>query len=357
MRLKKKYKIMGIILLVFLITFILGISIYQYELSAIDKNNKDAIEFEIEEGTSTSMIASNLEEEGLIKSAFFFKVYVKLHNINSLKASTYTLSKNMSVKKIVDLFVGGNSYNKNVIRLTFHEGKTIEDYAKMLEEKTSITSSSFLEKMKDTTYLNTLISNYWFLTDSILNPDIYYGLEGYLAPDTYEVKDKDVTIEEIITMLLDQEEVNLEPYKQELQTLGVHSSLTLASMAELEGIKLEDRKKIVGVFQNRLKNGMNLGSDVTTYYAFHQQMTGDLTAEMFNTYNPYNTRSSKMAGQLPVGPICNPGKDSVDAAVHSSNIDALFFVADKNGAIYYNKTQSEHDRTIQEIKARGDWIW
>lgn len=357
MRLKKKYKIMGIILLILLVVVLLGSSIYHYELSAVDKNNKEEIEFEIEEGTSSSTIASNLEEEGLIKSAFFFKVYVKLHGINNLKASIYTLKKDMSVKEIIDTLIGGNSYNKNVIRLTFQEGKTIEDYASMLEDETNITKDEFLTKMKDTTYLNTLISKYWFLTEDILNSDIYYGLEGYLAPDTYEVKSKEVSLEEVITMLLDQEEQNLEPYKTALQTLGVHRSLTLASIAELEGVQLEDRKKIVGVFLNRLNAGMNLGSDVTTYYAFHQEMTGDLTAEMFNTYNPYNTRSTMMRGRLPVGPICNPEKGSIDAAVNSSSIDALFFVADKNGKIYYSKTQSEHDRTVQEIKARGDWIW
>ena len=67
--------------------------------------------------------------------------------------------------------------------------------------------------------------------------NIYYGLEGYLAPDTYNFKNKDITVEEVIKTLLDQEEKNLEPYKDKLNKMNVHEVLTLASMSELEGIK------------------------------------------------------------------------------------------------------------------------
>ena len=211
--------------------------------------------------------------------------------------------------------------------------------------------------MKDKTYLTSLINSYWFLTDTILNDDIYYGLEGYLAPDTYNFKDKDVSIEEVVKTLLDQEEKNLEPYKNKVNKANIHDILTLASMAELEGVKEKDRKMIVGVFQNRLSKNMNLGSDVTTYYAFSEDMTKDLTSEMFNTYNPYNTRSSQMAGKLPVGPICNPSKSSIEASINPTSSDYYYFVADKNGNVYYTKTSSEHSAKVKELKDKGDWIW
>ena len=329
--------------------------LYQYQVSPTDKSSNAKVEVVIKQGMSTSQIASLLKKKYLIRDEFFFKVYMKLNRRDSIKASTYYLSKNMNLDNIVSLLEKGASNTD--ISITFKEGKTIKDYAKVLSETTNISEEEFLAKMKDTTYLTSLISSYWFLTDAILDSNIYYGLEGYLAPDTYNFKDKDVTVEEVIKTLLDQEEKNLSPYKDALSKMNIHEVLTLASMAELEGVKDADRKLIVGVFQNRLSKGMNLGSDVTTYYAFNQTMDKDLTSEMFNTYNPYNTRSSAMAGKLPVGPICNPSKESILASINPTKSDYYYFVADKNGNVYYTKTSSEHSAKVKELKEKGDWIW
>ena len=329
--------------------------LYQYQVSPTDKSSNAKVEVVIKQGMSTSQIASLLKKKYLIKDEFFFKVYMKLNRRDSIKASTYYLSKNMNLNNIVSLLEKGASNTD--ISITFKEGKTIKDYAKLLSETTNISEDEFLTKMKDKTYLTSLIKSYWFLTDAILDSNIYYGLEGYLAPDTYNFKDKDVTVEEVIKTLLDQEEKNLSPYKDTLSKMNVHEVLTLASISELEGLKDTDRKLIVGVFQNRLSKGMNLGSDVTTYYAFNQAMDKDLTSEMFNTYNPYNTRSSAMAGKLPVGPICNPSKASILASINPTKSDYYYFVADKNGNVYYTKTSSEHSAKVKELKEKGDWIW
>ena len=329
--------------------------LYQYQVSPTDKSSNAKVEVVIKPGMSTSQIASLLKKKYLIKDEFFFKVYMKLNRRDSIKASTYYLSKNMSLDNIVSLLEKGTSNTD--ISITFKEGKTIKDYAKLLSETTNISEDEFLTKMKDKTYLASLIKSYWFLTDAILDSNIYYGLEGYLAPDTYNFKDKDVTVEEVIKTLLDQEEKNLSPYKDTLSKMNVHEVLTLASISELEGLKDTDRKLIVGVFQNRLSKGMNLGSDVTTYYAFNQAMDKDLTSEMFNTYNPYNTRSSAMAGKLPVGPICNPSIESIMASINPTKSDYYYFVADKNGNVYYTKTSSEHSAKVKELKEKGDWIW
>lgn len=329
--------------------------LYQYQVSPTDKSSNAKVEVVIKQGMSTSQIASLLKKKYLIKDEFFFKVYMKLNRRDSIKASTYYLSKNMSLDNIVSLLEKGASNTD--ISITFKEGKTIKDYAKLLSETTNISEDEFLTKMKDKTYLASLIKSYWFLTDAILDSNIYYGLEGYLAPDTYNFKDKDVTVEEVIKTLLDQEEKNLSPYKDTLSKMNVHEVLTLASISELEGLKDTDRKLIVGVFQNRLSKGMNLGSDVTTYYAFNQAMDKDLTSEMFNTYNPYNTRSSEMAGKLPVGPICNPSIESIMASINPTKSDYYYFVADKNGNVYYTKTSSEHSAKVKELKEKGDWIW
>src|SRR5699024_1894265 len=142
-------------------------------------------------------------------------------------------------------------------------------------------------------YLQELMSRYWFLTDSILQEGIYYPLEGYLAPDTYEFKDKDVTITTIIETMLDEMESELEPYRNMISG-NIHYYMTMASMVELEGTNTDNRKMIAGIFENRLEANMNLGSDVTTYYALQYPMTSDLTTAQFATINPYNTRASNM---------------------------------------------------------------
>ena len=352
----KKMRIVALLLAFIGLLLIAAFIYYQYNISPVDISSNANIEVVIPEGMSTNNIAKTLKDKDLIKSEFFFKVYLRLNNVNSLKASTYLLTKSMSLDEIVNDLEKGTA-NEDVIRLTFREGETITDYANLIAESTNITSEEFINTTKDQTLLSTLINDYWFLTDEILNEDIYYPLEGYLFPDTYEFAKDNLTSEEIIRTLLDEEESKLEPYKEQLMDTNIHSIITLASIAELEGVKDEDRKLIISVFNNRLELGMNLGSDVTTYYAFNEEMDSDLTSEMFNTYNPYNTRSSEMAGRLPVGPICNPSISSVEAAINPEVSDYLYFVADKNRNVYFTRSASEHEAKVQELKENGDWIW
>lgn len=352
----KKMRIVALLLAFIGLLLIAAFIYYQYNISPVDISSNANIEVVIPEGMSTNNIAKTLKDKDLIKSEFFFKVYLRLNNVNSLKASTYLLTKSMSLDEIVNALEKGTA-NEDVIRLTFREGETITDYANLIAESTNITSEEFINTTKDQTLLSTLINDYWFLTDEILNEDIYYPLEGYLFPDTYEFAKDNLTSEEIIRTLLDEEESKLEPYKEQLMDTNIHSIITLASIAELEGVKDEDRKLIISVFNNRLELGMNLGSDVTTYYAFNEEMDSDLTSEMFNTYNPYNTRSSEMAGRLPVGPICNPSISSIEAAINPEVSDYLYFVADKNRNVYFTRSASEHEAKVQELKENGDWIW
>ena len=352
----RKSRILALVLGFVGLLLIASFAYYQYSVSPIDSSSKADIEVVIPEGMSTSNIAKTLKDRGLIKSELFFKVYLKLNNVSSLKASTYLLTKSMSLNEIVDALVKGSA-NVDVIRITFKEGETIKDYAELISEVTNISSEDFINTAKDSTLLTSLINDYWFLTDSILNEEIYYPLEGYLFPDTYEFSKDNLTSESIIRTLLNEEEEKLEKYKERLQNSDIHSIVTLASIAELEGVKDEDRRLIISVFNNRLNLGMNLGSDVTTYYAFNEEMDSDLTSEMFNTYNPYNTRSSEMAGRLPIGPICSPSLSSIEAAINPETSDYLYFVADKNRNVYFTRNVNEHEEKVQELKENGDWIW
>ena len=137
---------------------------------------------------------------------------------------------------------------------------------------------------------------------------------------------------------------------------SIQEIFTLASIVELEGNTLEDRKGIAGVFQNRLLKGMNLGSDVTTYYGARVDMgERDLYASEVNACNSYNTRCPSFK-RLPVSPICNPSLDSIIAALEPDDSEYLYFVADKNMKIYFSKTLNEHNNKIRELKEKNLWL-
>ncbi len=357
-KLKRKVKVTIVILVILGLLLIASSGLYSYLVSPVDKTSKATIEVKITTGMSTKKIGELLEKKGLIRDSSFFLIYTKLNHCSSLKAATYDLKKNMSLRKITDVICNGQASNTETINITFKEGKRITDYAKLISEKTTNSYDDVINLMKNYTYIEELIDKYWFLTETILNPNIYYPLEGYIYPDTYQFENKNVEIKTIIEKMLNQTDKILTEYKDSLQNSKhtIHEYLTLASMAELEGTNTENRKMIVGIFENRMKRKMNLGSDVTTYYALQLPMTSDLTAKQFATKNPYNTRDMEMK-TLPVGPIASISKSSLEAALNPTPSSYYYFVADKLGNIFYTKNSNEHLKKVQEIKEAGNWIW
>lgn len=353
-RRKPKPLLIGLIIGAFLMFTMAGVWIYL--TGPVNKKNNQELEVEIPTGTSTNEIAEILKEKKLIKSKLLFKIQIKLNHVQSLKASTYIMKQNMNLQEVIETLEKGSTYNPNLVKITFKEGERVTDYCLEIANHTNHTYEEIIEQINNKEYLQTLINEYWFLTDDILQEGIYYPLEGYLAPDTYHFENKDVEITNIIETMLDQTEKNLEKYKVNLES-NVYYYITMASIVELEGTNTENRKMIVGIFENRIAKNMNLGSDVTTYYALQYPMTSDLTSSQFQTINPYNTRSTTMMGKMPLGPICNPSLSSIEASVNKEKSDYLYFVADKNGKIYYTKTLSEHEKKVAEIKEKGDWIW
>ena len=354
---KRKLRPIVKIIITLAITLLVLVVIFFFLIGPVNSRSKQPIDVEIEKGTSTNSIADILKEKKLIKSKTLFKIYSKVVNNKPLQAGVYQFSQSMSLMEIVDELGNGSSYNPNLVVLTFKEGERLTDYVETIAKGTNHTYEEIISKLNDPNYINELINDYWFLTNNILDDDIYYPLEGYLSPNTYHFKDKDVEIETIIKKLLDQEEKELEKYKTRLNDTNIHDIITMASVVELEGTNSENKKMITGVFYNRLNSGFNMGSDVTTYYALQRPMTTDLTTKQFATVNPYNTRSTTMIGKLPIGPICNPSDESIDATINYTDNDYLFFVADKNGKIYYSRTNAEHEKTIKRIKDEGNWIW
>ena len=353
----KKYKTI-IILLAILLVVIFSIGFfYNYQLSSIS-NKDEKVVVEIKNGTISS-IGETLYDNNLIRSVFIFKLYIKLNGIDDLKASTYEFNKNMGLKEIVKMLEEGNSYNPDEVRITFKEGLNVRKIAKVIEENTNNKYDDFINLMSDMEYIDTLINKYWFLTDSIKNTKIYYPLEGYLFPNTYAFLNKDVTTKEIVEKMLDEMDKQLTKYKDKIEesNLNIHELITLASIVELEGASSNDRAGVAGVFYNRLNDGWVLGSDVTTYYYlkiddFKQSLSGN--NNLYTCDNAYNTRCTSFVG-LPVGPISNPGSESINATINYTKHNYYYFVADCKGKTYLNKDATGHYNTIQKLKNENNW--
>ena len=355
----KNFRNMAIILLVVFTTVILALGIY-YKVNMTGTSNSDTKKIvNIEEGTIND-IAKTLKDNNLIKNVSIFKVYIKLTNKTSLKAGTYELSENMGVEKIVKILEKGTKYNPNEISITFKEGINIRKIATLISENTNNNYDDVIKKASDETFINTLINKYWFLTEDIKNKNIYYSLEGYLFPDTYRFNNREVTTEEIFTKMLDEMDKKLSKYKDEINKsdLSVHEIITLASVVELEGAKATDRKGVAGVFYNRLASSAypTLGSDATTYYASKiDDWSYSLTyKELNDCKNKYNTRCSSNTG-LPIGPICNPGIESIEATINPDKHEYYYFVADCNGKVYLTKNSTEHNNIINKLKKEDNW--
>lgn len=352
MKHKKTFIIILLLVLILITSFAI---IFFNSLSPVDKKNENEITFTVENGWGKNKIIKELKNKDLIRSEFFSKIIVKLKN-KELYAGTYKLSKDLSTNEILEIIEVGKNIENESIKITFVEGKRLTTYIKQISENFPYTEEEILNTLSNKEYLNTLINKYWFITEDILNEKIYYPLEGYLYPDTYEFK-KNSKLEEIIEKMLDNMDSKLTNYKDEikLSNYSIHQILTLASIVELEGVNKEDRSMVAGVFYNRLKSGMSLGSDVTTYYAVKKDFSRDLSQNDLNSCNGYNTRGTCVTG-LPVGPIASPSLSSLSATIEPTENEYYYFVADKEKNTYFSKTSSEHVQTVAKLKSEGKWF-
>lgn len=355
-KLKKGPKLIIRIIIPILLFIIIFFIMYMNGISKVS-NNESIMSFEVPQGSTYITLAESLKTKNLIKSEFFYKLYIKTHNLKDLQAGTYKLSENMDVKELTNKLSNGTIISGDYINITFKEGINMRRIIKLITEKTNIKEETIIDTLKDKTYLDSLINTYWFLTNDIKNDNIYYSLEGYLYPDTYQISLKG-DIKDIFKSMLDNMELKLETYKKSIQNnkYSVHELITLASIVELEAANSDDRNGVAGVFYNRLENNWSLGSDVTTYYGAKIDMSErDLYQKEINEYNSYNTRNSKMAGKLPVGPICIPSIESIEAVINPTSHNYYYFVADKNKKTYFNTSDSGHINTVSKLKRDGLW--
>ena len=332
-------------------------------LAPYDRSNHETITFKVEAGWGSSKVVDELAEKKLIKSPFLVKLYLKIKPQNNIKEGTYELNQSMTVDSIFKKISSNESAENETINIRFIEGKRFTEYMNQVATTLGVTYDEVMAKTNDKEYLNKLINKYWFITDDILNKDLFYPLEGYIFPDTYNIR-KNSTIEEALDVFIGELGKKLEPHKQEItdSKMSVHSLLTLASMVELEAgkgeVKIGDktygqREAVASVFTNRLAINMKLGSDVTTFYAEQKAFQDGLTQEELDKCNAYNTRGCVKA--LPVGPICSPSFQAIEASIKPAETKLYYFVADKNGDLYFAETESGHINNINYLKSHDLW--
>lgn len=315
----------------------------------VDAQDQTPVAFTVASGSSLTKVANNLESAGLIHNRTVFKYYADFLGYGQkIQAGDYQVNKAMSMHEIMNLLTTGDG-NPITRNITIIPGWTITDMAAYLKNQGVIqTEEEFLSLCRT----GQDFSAYYYISDVLKTQNVasrLYVLEGYLAPDTYEIY-TDATAQDIIKKLLSQTEaVYQDSYHDRAQELGMTMDqvIALASMIEKEA-KTNDFSKVSAIFHNRLKQNMTLGSDVTIKYVSGVKRMS-LTNEDLNVDSPYNTYRYK---GLPLGPICSPSGAAIEAALYPDEQfiaeNFLYFCSkDPNtGELHFSRTLEEHNQAV-----------
>jgi len=307
--------------------------------------------FLIKKGDSIKEIASNLENNNLVKDKNFFLLYVFFKgDSKNIKAGEYIVSSSCSISKIAEKFIKGDVLKEEI---TIIEGWDLNDTAWYFENKGMFQAEEIFEiigfplidysKTKDLPLPKDFSSEFYFLEDKPKN----ISLEGYIFPDTYEISgqglvDNSQKIEEIIKKALINFDKKLNSdLRQEIekQNKTIFEIITMASLLEKEVKTIEEKKIVAGILWKRLESKIPLQVDATITYMVSGKKIENFK-ETIKIDSPYNTY--KYRG-LPLGPICNPGLDSILASVYPEDSDFWYYLSTPAGETIYSKTLEEHN--------------
>jgi UPF0755 protein len=317
------------------IIFILLISLFFVYLSLDNKrlnkaNCEEKIIFSISKGENFLKIGDNLVKENVIKNSFSFKFHSLLsQKYKSFKAGNYLLCSNENVLNIIDKIYRGDIYEK---KITIVDGWNLNDIALYFENLKIIEKDFFLNNYNQ----NKFNSDFIFLKEK---PE-ESTLEGYLFPDTYLVP-YDSDIDSIIKTILSNFRNKLSDEIQDdikKQGKSIFEIITVASLIEKEVRSYEDKRLVSGIIWKRLEIGMPLQIDATVVYITGKKSTKVSIAET-KIESPYNTYRYR---GLPVGPICNPGIESIKAAVYPEKSNYLFYLSKLDGETVFSERYQDH---------------
>lgn len=321
------------------------------DLCAFNRGSITAVTVEVTADDSVSTIAEKLQEAGLIKYKWFFKLYAAVSNADEkIGMGTYNLNTDMDYHAlVVGMRSSSGNMNAETVRVTIPEGYTVAQTIHLLAEKGVSTEEALLEAAK------TYKFDYSFIDNS--SQDIS-RLEGYLFPDTYEfyanTKKPGAALDKMISTLnsrLDDELLT----EAEARGYDLKEIMTIASLIEKE-TDGTDQGLIASVIYNRLEGAGDKGGtygllqiDASLLYALPGH-TGAITSEDLQTDSPYNLY--KYAG-LPPTPIANPGLAAIEAALEPEQSNYYYYALGKDGKHHFFATLSEHTAFVNSSEYGG----
>jgi len=287
-------------------------------------------------GATLSTVIDSLYANKVIPNKTNMKIISYLYGAEKkIKAGRYKIPNGLSYVKLVDLLVSGTTMIEIVV--TIPEGSSQTEVAQILKRDLNIDSSKVMELSKDRSFIVSLG----------LNAD---NLEGYLLPETYYFY-SDATAEEVLRRLkVHMDRLFTEAARKQMDKLGLtkHQILTLASIVDGESNYVPEFKTIAGVYVNRLKRRMPLQADPTIQYLIRGKHRSKIVLKDLQINSKYN---SYLYAGLPPGPINNPGKDAIMAALYPEKNNFLYFVANGNGNHIFAKTLEEHNTNVSHYRA------
>ncbi|GKX66614.1 endolytic transglycosylase MltG [Inconstantimicrobium mannanitabidum] len=336
---RKRISIIAVCVVVCLAIIFSGV--YIFYIRAVNhplKSNEQTVNIEVTDGDSLYAVLSRLSNKNNLSNLYFIKYYIKKNNLNvAIKPGSYKVLTETSLEKLIKLLQTGGGEKK---KITIPEGFTIDDIAKKLDKQGIVTKDKFLEAVKKYSLPSYIKSN----------KNKRYNLEGFLFPDTYYIE-KDDTAEDIIDKMLGRFQEVMSQIANEtgitVNEADYEKIINIASIIEEEARGEEDRPLISSVINNRLEKNMKLQIDATVIYAIGHHKDVLLNSDLLID-SPYNVY--KYEG-LPVGPIANPGKQSIIAALRPNKTDYIYYVwNDKQKKHVFSK---DYNKFLKDKKEAG----
>jgi UPF0755 protein len=324
-----------------------GLFRFRPNVDVVDRpvsDDRSVVIFQVRQGQTAAAIGEELQARGLIRSALTFRLMVESRGVGDrLAAGEYELSPSFTTAEIVDRLTRGDTRRGSMLAVP--EGWRAREIAQQLDARQMLSGQTFLELAQSSPPL-------------MSQAPAGATLEGYLFPDSYEVGVR-TTERDLVKSMVEQLERRFDVglrNKGAQRGLTPHQVLTLASIIEREAANPAERPLISAVYHNRLQVGMRLQADPTVQYAVApldpSSTAGglwkrDLSRDDLAFPSPYNTY--REVG-LPPGPICNPGLDSIRAAVDPAPVDFMYFVAKGDGLHAFARTEPEHRANVEAYR-------
>jgi UPF0755 protein len=289
-------------------------------------------------GSGSLTIGQRLVDGGVVRDLSTYRTALWMSGAGRrLKAGEYRFDRAMTPFEVIDKIARGDVY---VINVTFPEGLTIADMAKIFESHGVGAAASFVEAAKEVGLVHDL-------------DPAAKDLEGYLFPETYALSRHADAAKLVRLMVARFDRVFTPELRQAAAARGftARQAVTLASIVEKETAKPDERPLVAAVYATRLRIGMPLQCDPTVIYALAKagRYSGNIHKDDLAFDSPYNTY--RYPG-LPPGPIASPGRGSLEAAVHPADADYLYFVSRNDGSHEFARTLDEHNRNVQKYQVQ-----